>query len=158
MAITATGVHMPAHAYDPLRGLTAPFGFVKVVTGHWAAQSGATQDGVANLVILNQYGRFPEEVYVRMAFVNNAGFGSATDRSKVISGNTKEETVNVSRTVRVYQRSSGRFVAEVTSDDSGNFTTFNKAWLNGAEYQVVALDAVAAPDFNDFIHSKVIPL
>jgi hypothetical protein len=160
MVISVTGMNVSGQRTNPLLGLTGTQVYMRASTGHWVASSGATQDGQASLVVLNHYGRFPEEVFVRLGFVKTTanGFGPLTDRSYRLAGQTKENGTGAPRRVRVYHRPTGRFCGELTSDlTNGSFNALLNL-LNSVEYQVVALDKDDATVYNDRIVAHVIPV
>jgi hypothetical protein len=155
--ISATGINLSAVTYDTTHGLAAPAKPIKGATGVWAAQSGATIAGQAQLVVYNQLAKFADDVFVRLPFVALPAFGTQTHKGQ-LGGNVKELGTNVVRKVRVYHRPTGRFVAEVLSRSDGNFTAKNSFLNFSDQYQLVAVDDPAPDVFNDLIHSQLVPV
>lgn len=73
-----------------------------------------------------------------------------------LGGTITEEGVNKRRVARVYRRRDGAFAGEYLSRADGRF---NFGHLDPLEkYQVVTLDADAAPVYNDLIAGQLVPV
>jgi len=73
----------------------------------------------------------------------------------VYTGTVQEESVNVARTVRIYQRDTGELIQEVTSNATSGAFSFNLI-EQGKEYYIVALDDDAGDDYNNIIYDRVV--
>lgn len=82
----------------------------------------------------------------------------ATATAGTFTGSVKEGGTAVPNCiVRVYERESGRFVAETLTDSSGNFTfPYMRQGVN--DYYVIALDPDGGALYNALIFDRVAPV
>lgn len=71
------------------------------------------------------------------------------------TGIVQEEGIGVARLLRIYNRSTGVLVQEVSSDSETGGFIFD-AIFTGIEYYIVALDDDDGEDYNDLIYDRIV--
>lgn len=134
-------------AFDVYR---TPEGRTIIPTDAWAYNAPTTDKGRPSVVLVNNYGNFPDDAIKRFYFPN--------PYTKSISGTVTEEGAPVRRAIRCYRRSDGHFVRSVYSaHGTGSYTI--SGLKDGEEYYLEFLDdETVSPDFNAITYDRVLPI
>ena len=138
MAITALGVDL----------LNSVQGRQHCQTDAWMVHSYAVDKGTLAIIINNQVGRFPEDVFVRLRF--------PSPYTKALTGTVTQLGIPCARKLRCYRRSDGHMVAETISDAVTGAYSFT-GLATDEMYYIVAFDDMSEnPDFNALVLDQLV--